>query len=142
MRYLNLRYGGKGFVLSLDALIGALLAFSMFSYLLFYPLANEAIMEKLYLTKQGSDAMIVIDYNEKIDTLNESEITQELENLLNSSEMKLNITYSDSELESKTNLVFGNQPRGFAGSGKRFFVVSNETDITFFGVVSYNIWKK
>lgn len=141
-RYSILHCGDKGFVLSLDAL------FAVFVVLLAIAFCSSFIAESrervyyLNIKKEASDVFAVLDYAKILDTLNEQNITKEMQALLPSSEMKINITYSDIELKNRTSFSFGASEKNFVVSGERFFVITNASNVTAFAVIRYKTWKK
>mgnify|MGYP001568372901 CR=1 FL=1 len=79
---------------------------------------------------------------EVIYTKNETKILGEFSKLLPSSDTKINMTTTNTELGNKQNLAFGGTEKNFVISGKRFFVLKNGTSVNGFGVARYKVWKK
>lgn len=143
VRYLKLHYGVRGFFLSLDALIAVVVLLTVISPL-FANIHDRENLQNLYTSKRGSDIAALIDNSKKIDTLDRTEIMNEVAGLLSSENIEINITTYRTDLTGKSNIDFniGGKPKNFVSSGKRFFVVSNTTGVTNFGVIRYKLWQK
>ncbi len=134
----------KGFVFSLDALLAVIIVTIVFLFTINYFSQTHEKIYYIYSAKEANDALAVLDYKGILDAADEGEIMQEIAELLPSSEAKLNITISDIKLENKITTTFGDIEKNFVISGKRFFILTNETvnGVNGFGVVKYLVWKK
>ena len=132
----------KGFVLSLDALVASLiLSIAIFS-LFYHSQGDSSYINKVYLLKDGEDSIALIEKSGKIDNLDSQEIISELASISPTSDFWINTTSINKDLSGKSSSAFGGNPKNLAVSGKRFFVISNSTDISKFGVIRYTVWKK
>ena len=120
MRLWNLRYGNKGFVLSLD------IAMAVFIVILFLIVANQYVnrddnsLSSLQMIRVGSDIMAVLDYKGVLNSLNSGAIKEGKDALLPVNygmKIKIDCNNVDTLEEVKEKLV---------GSGERIFVVNGE----------------
>jgi hypothetical protein len=135
-------FGKKAFVFALDAAFAVLLVMLVLSITSYYVgKANIDPLPKLQMTRVGYDIVRLLDSNNSLDTLDESTIENDLSNLLPENyEMYIKITGNFPQQR----LTIGNfsQKKHDIGSGKWIFVVSNETDIEYFGTAQFWIWLK
>ncbi|MFH1249233.1 MAG: hypothetical protein V1660_03705 [archaeon] len=143
MEYCKLRYGNKGFVLSLDALVSIILVFVVIA-VLSSTMQNKESLNQIYLAKTGSDIAALVDNNNLINSLNSTLLRQEISNITQMENVEINITTFNTDLSGRSSLNFTTSPypEGFVSSGKRFFVIKNNNQISKFGVINYRIWKK
>jgi len=137
-------YGNRGFVLSLDAVIAVILVFVLMTTLAI-SLQNKENLQNIYLSKRGSDIAALIDSNSRIDSLNITLIKNEVVNLTDFEDIEMNITTYNPDLSGKSSISFSTaSPKNssFVSTGKRFFVIMNNTRAAKFGVINYRIWKK
>jgi len=135
----------RGFVLSLDAFLSIIVLVLVISFITSSFFQTPERTQYIYSVKEANDVIAVLDYEDVLDTLDESKISQGFSNLLESSEGKFNITYDDVDLTGEDNLFVNENKteKGFVISGKRFFVIKDSTGtVEQFAVVSYSIWKK
>ena len=81
----------RGFVLTLDALIAAVIVVMALSFAASYFFETQEKIYYIYSAKATNDALAVLDYNETLQTLNEQQIMQEMNRLLPSSQAKFDI---------------------------------------------------
>ena len=139
-----LGHNKKGFAFTLDALAAAFLFSLLLGLLLLHSSKTDDFLSKLYLSRGGSDLIRILESNGALDSLDQTIINNEIQNISANSNLKLNITYSDTALQQKNNLILGGDPgtNDFAASGKRFFIAKNSTDITHFAVARYLSWRQ
>lgn len=143
MKMKNIIKNKKGFAFTLDALAATFLISLMFALLLLHSSKSDNFLEKLYLSKESGDTIMLLKNNGVLDSLNSTTIMEGMENISTKSQMKINLTYADTALQQKTSRVYGEEPdeNDFVVFGKRFFVTKNSTDLTSFAVVKYNSWR-
>lgn len=143
MPYLKLRYGNKGFVLTLDAVIAVMIIFGVIDGLI-SSINNKETSYNLYISKKGSDMAALLDNSNKLDTLNITQISNDVANFSILENFEMNITTYNTDLSGKSTISFnlGGTPKNFVSYGKRFFVIRNNTQITKFGVLRYRVWQK
>ncbi|MBN2368818.1 hypothetical protein JXC34_07380 [Candidatus Woesearchaeota archaeon] len=105
---------------------------------------DKEAYEDIYLSKKGSDIVVLMDYNGKLDTMNITAIRDELLNLSIAEDVEINITTYNTDLTGKSiiRISTGGIPSDFVSTGKRFFLVENNSKIIKFGVIQHRIWQK
>ena len=144
----NLRYGNKGIIFTLDALLAlTLLGVMLFAsnYFLFKGSEDQSV--NLQLLRAGSDIITLLDNTKELDTLNANSIQNSINDLKPEIyEMRINVSWKsagESELDSFE--MGGTVPTDrFVAVGKRFFLVTDEqeTNITSYGMIKYLVWLK
>lgn len=132
--------GKKGFVLTLDFILGMTILFTVIMVaLLFVSRGSATTMAEHQLLRFGSDIVAVMDEQKLFDSLSHETIEQELQELLPGQydmliRLQGNFTVGNGTLE-----VGGDIPReGLLISGKRVALTGNSTYL----LITYLMWGK
>ena len=130
---LNLRFGNKGFFLSLDMvmalfIVGIVLTASIF----FIIRGQEDSLSLLQETKLAGDAISVLDYNKKFDSLSKDTIHDSINSVLPDN---YNMSF---RMECPTRIIQSSEifPNKFISSGEKVVV----TDNLDYCVMRYWLW--
>ena len=141
-------YGNKGrkaFILTLDALLSFVIFLIAFAAISSYLSQGENVMPDMQTSRAGSDMVRLLENTNIIQTLDSGLIwTGLIELLPEKYGMGLNISWSAADLGEGGSFEVGNEmpDKTFVAAGKRFFVVTNETAATHYGMAKYWIWLK
>lgn len=141
--YLNLRFGNKGFILSLDAAVAIFVVFIMIAISAFYiGRANEDPLPKLQMTRTGADIMAILDYEKTLESLDQDRVASEIKTLLPPNyqmRVVINGTFPAQVMTAETTT----EPPGeqLIVGGKRSFVIRNESN-EYFATANYWMWLK
>ena len=136
-----LKFGNKkGFILTLDLVLGLIILFTIFSITLFFmSRGSESSFGEHQLHRVGSDVVMLIDKQQNLDNLNFDTIETELEELLPGN--------VDALLRIEGNFSQGNGTIEIGGSipneklvvsGRRAALTQNQTYL----LITYFIWAR
>lgn len=121
-----LNYGNKAFIISLDAFLALIVVSILFGAThLYVANLNPDSLSNLQTIRTGADVFAVLDYNNILNSFNQSMVQQNLDILLPSNhdmKLRLNCT-SNKSLETTHDTI----EHRFIGSGERILVIYNET---------------
>ena len=137
-RFCSLSFGNRGFVLTLDAALAAIVVIMLLSVAVFYVGKAEDKLSNLQTVRTGSDILTVLDNNGALASLDHDIILEELNAIIPpyyNMRIVMNGTFSPEGIivETASEIAGDN----FIGSGKRFVVVNNG-----FATAEYYIWSK
>ena len=122
--YLN--YGNKAFIISLDAFLALIVVSMLFGATYLYVAnLNPDSLADLQTIRTGADVFAILDYNNTLNSFNQSNIQKNLDDILpNNYDMKIRLNCNNNKSLETTHNSSENR---FVGSGERIFVVYNET---------------
>lgn len=122
----NLRYGHKGFVLSLDVAIAVIVVITILIAANQYVNRSDDSLAKLQMIRTGSDIIAILDRENILDTLNSGKIKEEKDAMLPVNyDMRIKINCKDVDTLEKV------PSKDVVGSSERIFVTINQTDINY-----------
>ena len=136
---LNLHFGNKAFIFSLDVIIGSIIVASILVVSTFYiTKAGEESISKLQTIRTGYDVLALLDYDGTLDTLSVEKIEVELNKLLTiNHHMRIKAQcVGQNPIVVETTDIFPKDR--FIGTGKRVFV----TNTTKYCIADFSIWLK
>lgn len=130
----------KGFVFSLDVAIGVLVVVLLMSAAHRHMTNAEANrISNIQMISVGSDIAAMLDYNEALQTLKESTIESEMNDLMPQNyDMLLKIVVDDGTILYIGDSIPGEQ---FVSTGKRFFTINGGSS-TKYAYVVYWVWTR
>lgn len=139
---LNLSFGNKGFILTLDATLAVLVVLIILAVASFYFVQSYSLLP-VFPVKRGHDIIAVLDYSGTLSKLNKETIAQEISSSLPLNlEMKIQISGNFSEhggLIEVGNDIPGDKE---VWSGQRVTPLIKNNKITNFSKISFWIWQK
>ena len=136
---LNLRFGNKAYIFSLDVIIAVIIVMAVLIVSTFYiTKAGGESVSKLQTVRVGSDILALFDHDGTFDNLSVDKIEVELNRVLPINyhmRIKLNCIGKDPLVVETTDIFPKDR---FIGSGKRVFV-TNSSD---YCIADINIWLK
>ncbi len=139
----KLRFGNKGIIFTMDAVVALLLVIALLTASYFYLYKSNNVIPNLSVLRTGDDIMALLDYGGYLSNLNQSDIQNVTSSLLsNRHDIFIKITTSNYTSPNQTFLIGNTIPNDrFVGSGKRFGVITNATNATFI-TSRYWVWLK
>lgn len=118
----NLHFGNKALIFTIDAVAASIIVITILLVCYLYLFRTSSEIPSLSLLRTGDDIITILEYDGTIKTLNENTISLELNKILPVQyDMRIKIF--------PENITIGNQipDDRFVASGRRFFVITNET---------------
>ena len=140
MKHLNLDYGNKGIIFTLDVVVAVLIFILLLSLSGYYISKSQELREvNLMILRTGSDIITALDNNNILSTMDLNTIETDKDILLpNNTEMKIILECEDSSGGSSGYLETPEIiPNKFVGSGKRFFIRESNNNC----IAQFFIWK-
>ncbi len=118
----SLRFGNKALIFTIDAVAASIIVITILIVCYVYLFRTSSEIPNLSLLRTGDDIITVLEYDGTIKTLNENTISSELNKILP-------VQYDMQIKIFPENITIGNQipDDRFVASGRRFFVITNET---------------
>lgn len=145
MQQLTLLSGNKAFVLTLDAFMAVFLAVLVFAASAVYMSRSDNNFLDLQTEKMGSDIITLLDNSGTLDSLSQSQIQDYTNSIVpDKYGIRINMTWTDLDLVSENNFEFGDSipEEKFVATGKKFFAVTNSTEVKSYGLIKYYLWIK
>lgn len=133
----------RGYILSLDILIAAFLAFILIIMSTYYTgLSSEEMLSRLQMVRTGNDILAVLDYRDTVDYLDKIKIQDEMKTMLPSGyEMRITINGTFPQQSLVAESTKDPPSERFTAGGRRTFVIYNETN-EYFATADFLIWLK
>lgn len=143
---LSLIYGNKrAFILTLDALLAVIIVLIAIGVANSYIARSENVMPNIQTTRIGSDIIRLLENTNSFGTLDAAAIKIDMNSILPPTYgMRLSISWADANLEQTGSFEIGDElpDKKSVSTGKRFFVITNESSLAHYGLAKYWIWLK